>query len=82
MRHDVVYYPLGISLIIPKAHHILAEIIQGGLVLETNVDEIDAAGTCGPEVFTGIYFIFCEQYNGLPRLGKSHLRRQIHFLWG
>lgn len=27
-----------------KIHHILAEIIQGGLVLETNVDEIDLSG--------------------------------------
>lgn len=27
-----------------QAHHILAEIIQGGLVLETNVEEIDASG--------------------------------------
>ncbi|KAJ2992115.1 hypothetical protein NUW54_g8010 [Trametes sanguinea] len=27
-----------------EAHHILAEIIQGGLVLETNVNEIDRAG--------------------------------------
>lgn len=27
-----------------QVHHILAEIIQGGLVLETNVDEIDNAG--------------------------------------
>jgi len=26
-----------------EVHHILAEIIQGGLVLETNVDEIDNA---------------------------------------
>jgi len=26
-----------------EVHHILAEIIQGGLVLETNVDEIDSA---------------------------------------
>ncbi|PFH49192.1 hypothetical protein AMATHDRAFT_148191, partial [Amanita thiersii Skay4041] len=26
-----------------EAHHILAEIIQGGLVLETNVEEIDTA---------------------------------------
>lgn len=25
-------------------HHILAEIIQGGLVLETNVEEIDVSG--------------------------------------
>lgn len=25
-------------------HHILAEVIQGGLVLETNVDEIAEAG--------------------------------------
>ena len=29
----------------PQAHHILSEIIQGGLVLETNVEEIDNAGT-------------------------------------
>lgn len=28
-------------------HHILAEIIQGGLVLETNVEDIDLAGMCG-----------------------------------
>ncbi|RDB28538.1 AP-3 complex subunit sigma [Hypsizygus marmoreus] len=27
-----------------EVHHILAEIIQGGLVLETNVEEIDASG--------------------------------------
>lgn len=27
-----------------KVHHILAEIIQGGLVLETNVEEIDNSG--------------------------------------
>lgn len=27
-----------------KVHHILSEIIQGGLVLETNVEEIDSAG--------------------------------------
>ena len=32
----------------PKAHHILAEIIQGGLVLETNVSEIDRAGEPPP----------------------------------
>lgn len=29
---------------ISQVHHILAEIIQGGLVLETNVEEIDASG--------------------------------------
>ena len=27
-----------------QAHHILSEVIQGGLVLETNVEEIDRAG--------------------------------------
>ncbi|PSR80734.1 hypothetical protein PHLCEN_2v6650 [Hermanssonia centrifuga] len=27
-----------------QVHHILSEIIQGGLVLETNVEEIDTAG--------------------------------------
>ncbi|CAK5265255.1 unnamed protein product [Mycena citricolor] len=31
-----------------EVHHILAEIIQGGLVLETNVEEIDNAGTLLP----------------------------------
>ena len=36
------------QLLAPKAHHILAEIIQGGLVLETNVLEIDRAGKCSP----------------------------------
>lgn len=29
-----------------QVHHILSEIIQGGLVLETNVEEIDNAGQC------------------------------------
>ena len=27
-----------------QVHHILAEIIQGGVVLETNLDEIDSSG--------------------------------------
>ena len=27
-----------------QAHHILSEVVQGGIVLETNVDEIQAAG--------------------------------------
>lgn len=31
-----------------QVHHILAEVIQGGLVLETSVDEIDACGTLTP----------------------------------
>ncbi|KAF9229592.1 Adaptor protein complex sigma subunit [Gyrodon lividus] len=31
-----------------EVHHILAEIIQGGLVLETNVDEISNSGPCSP----------------------------------
>lgn len=35
-----------------KAHHILAEIIQGGLVLETNIEEIDASGTFSPVLVT------------------------------
>ena len=29
-----------------QVHHILAQVIQGGLVLETNVDEIAQAGEC------------------------------------
>lgn len=33
-----------------QVHHILAEIIQGGLVLETNVEEIDVAGTLFSQV--------------------------------
>jgi hypothetical protein len=32
------------SLQCSHSHHILAEVVQGGLVLETNVDEIDTAG--------------------------------------
>lgn len=31
-----------------EVHHILAEIIQGGLVLETNVEEIDLSGSYNP----------------------------------
>jgi len=27
-----------------QAHHILSEVVQGGIVLETSVDEIQAAG--------------------------------------
>lgn len=30
----------------PKVHHILAEIIQGGIVLDTNVEEISTGGKC------------------------------------
>lgn len=33
----------GYDLVL-QVHHILAEIIQGGLVLETNVEEIDHSG--------------------------------------
>lgn len=32
-------------LLVAEVHHILAEIIQGGLVLETNVEEIDLSGS-------------------------------------
>lgn len=38
------YWSLAHSIQNDQVHHILAEIIQGGLVLETNVDEIDNAG--------------------------------------
>jgi AP-3 complex subunit sigma len=31
-------------LSVTQVHHILAEVIQGGLVLETNVEEIDLSG--------------------------------------
>lgn len=34
-----------VHLFIVEVHHILAEIIQGGLVLETNVEEIDSSGS-------------------------------------
>ena len=39
-------YQLMIRL---KVHHILAEIIQGGLVLETNIEEIDSSGMYLPK---------------------------------
>lgn len=36
---------LRVRILTPvQVHHILAEIVQGGLVLETNVEEIDQAG--------------------------------------
>ena len=31
-----------------QVHHILSEIIQGGLVLDTNVEDIEIAGTRNP----------------------------------
>lgn len=37
-----------------KVHHILAEIIQGGLVLETNVEEIDLSGSYSPSRMSSI----------------------------
>jgi len=33
-------------------HHILAEVVQGGLVLETNVDEISSAGECREHILS------------------------------
>jgi AP-3 complex subunit sigma len=38
-----------------KVHHILAEIIQGGLVLETNVDEIDSSSVYLQQFFPPIW---------------------------
>lgn len=34
-----------VVLTLTQVHHILSEVIQGGLVLETNVEEIDYQGT-------------------------------------
>ena len=42
MEHKIARQKADFRL---QAHHILSEIIQGGLVLETNVEEIDNAGT-------------------------------------
>jgi AP-3 complex subunit sigma len=40
---------MAASVLIPcKVHHILSEIVQGGIVLETNVEEIDESGTFAP----------------------------------
>ncbi|KZT23750.1 Adaptor protein complex sigma subunit [Neolentinus lepideus HHB14362 ss-1] len=39
-----------------EVHHILAEVIQGGLVLETNLDEIDRSGPYYRFCFTTIYY--------------------------
>lgn len=41
-----------VHFILFKVHHILSEIIEGGLVLETNVEDIDSAG----KWFTGTGF--------------------------
>jgi len=40
-------FPEYITLNTTQVHHILAEIIQGGLVLETNLDEISSSGEFG-----------------------------------
>ncbi|GLB36448.1 putative adaptor protein complex sigma subunit [Lyophyllum shimeji] len=45
-----------------EVHHILAEIIQGGLVLETNVEEIDA---CGGGVTPALPVLVVESTNVL-----------------
>ena len=38
-------FPIDEALNEPQqVHHILAEIIQGGVVLETNLEEIDSSG--------------------------------------
>ncbi len=43
-RTSLAYFRRFMTRPALQVHHILAEIIQGGLVLETNVDEIDQAG--------------------------------------
>ncbi len=45
---DVLFFILLFLVVVVarQVHHILSEIIQGGLVLETNVEEIDQAGAC------------------------------------
>ena len=57
----------------PKAHHILAEIIQGGLVLETNGTEIDRAGECSPDVspLTLLNSAFVLPHTSLSARGRA-----------
>jgi hypothetical protein len=39
-----------------QVHHILAEIIQGGVVLETNLDEIDSSSKSSQPQFKELLF--------------------------
>jgi hypothetical protein len=72
---------VSVELTVEQVHHILAEIIQGGLVLETNVEEIDSSGMY--IMPRPIYFsLTCEiQYNYLPSYERNHLRPQTRSPW-
>jgi hypothetical protein len=70
-----------------QVHHILAEIIQGGLVLETNVDEIDLSGA-HLFIFLLLFFwikgfniIFSLQYRKQHGLGRILIYHQTHYHW-
>jgi hypothetical protein len=45
----------GVAL---QVHHILAELVQGGLVLETNVEEIARAGTSSCSLYWSFSSLF------------------------
>lgn len=63
-----------------KVHHILAELIQGGLVLETNVDEIDSSGVYLCRFFpTSFKVFFPFQYKKQHKLGGILIYRQTHY---
>lgn len=77
-----------------QVHHILSEIIQGGLVLETNVEEIDDSGVqlCSLKTIqpSGLRVLRTSasssltndaQYNKLLNYGKNLMLLQIHYLW-
>ena len=61
-----------------KVHHILAEIIQAGLVLETNVEEIDASGMSVPLPYEE-FLLHHDQFVRQGKRGKSRLRPQTLF---
>ena len=49
------FFSLSHWLMAFQVHHILAEVIQGGLVLETNVADISAAGAT-PRLVSTVLF--------------------------
>jgi hypothetical protein len=59
-----------------EVHHILSEVIQGGLVLETSVDEIDNAGKL-TSVIIPRCDLTCCQFVLRRRQGRSHSLLQI-----
>jgi hypothetical protein len=92
VRFRVVYhlsFSIDETLNHAQVHHILAEIIQGGVVLETNLEEIDSCGkslqppvqeilfysTGAPSVISLLARVVALSFSPEPRLLISLMHR-------